>query len=370
MALAKFFEDIVESYLEGVDARLNASSRSARDSEWTTKKATVSDAVVLRGSDGILWDDHLVFRTGDRIAFETVPASKGMTVDLRWQDARKGPAPDLRRRDAVTEIVSACATSGDLVARCGNYEKVYRISFVVESQPEALPDFAAELAALTAHPPSWDQSSFDRFREATEIVLQAHRLPADFCDGIREYHLGLYHEQIREGRFGKRLERAYAQLAPFVPHSRLAALISGYHLYRINAFDHPLVMAFQRIGRVARFFSGAAAPKGLRRSATTRNTPGNLIISALDEAVISAVENLDRDRLVLAAADVERAAASCCPVDTQGLERLHFLRFEIHQRRGDLRGAAQHAAALCNSSVPRFRSLVKQAPSSTVATSP
>jgi hypothetical protein len=360
MALAKFFEDLVESYLEGADARINSGFGRDPEKEWQRKKATVSDAVVLRGRDGILWDDNLVFRTGQRIRFEIVSARADAVVGIKWQSERKGIDAELRKHGSSMELVATQAVSGDLVVSSGNYAKSYRVSFIVGARPEALPDFAAELAALTANPPSWTQSSFDRFRVSTEAVLQAHQLPADFCDGIREYHLGLYHEQLGEARFGERLDRAFVQLTPFVPFSRLATLICGYHLYRINAFEAPLVKeALSRIGRAARFFSGEVA------SATTPHATAGvgpheiLIVSAVDEAIIAAIENLDLGRPELAAMDVEKANVARCGIDTQALERINFLRHEICMRQGNTRGAIQFAMQLSSSSVPNFRALAQ-----------
>jgi hypothetical protein len=358
MALAKFYEDLVESYLEGADSRVNASYGRDLETEWKQKQATVSDAVTLRGADGVLWDDYLVFLTGKPIPFKIDSARAGATVHIRWQSLGDGTVASIREHGASMQLAASQAFSGDLIVSSGNYSKTYRVSFVAGSRPEALPDFAAELAALTANPPTWTQSSFDRFRVSTEAVLQSHKLPADFCDGIREYHLGLYHEQMREARFGERLDRAYAQLVPFAPFSRLATLVCGYHLYRINAFDAPLARtALTRIGRVARFFSGETTPVPSASESANASPLETLIISALDEALIAAVEHLDGGRPDLAAADVAKADAARCGIDTQALERIYFLRHEICGRQRDARGATQYATQLCNSAVPSFRAL-------------
>lgn len=358
MALAKFYEDLVESYLEGADSRVNAGFGRDPEKEWQQTKATVTDAVALRSRDGIWWDDYLVFLTGKPIPFEIVPARAGATVHIHWQSVVKGAAANLREHGGSMELTAKQAVSGDLIVSSGNYSKTYRVSFVADSRPEALPDFATELAALTANPPAWTQSSFDRFRVSTEAVLQSYKLPADFCEGIREYHLGLYHEQMREPRFGERLDRAYAQLVPFAPFSRLATLVCGYHLYRINAFDAPLARtALTRIGRVARFFSGETAPATAASDIANASPSETLIISALDEAIIAAVENLDSGHPDLAAAEVAKADAVRCEIDTQALERICFLRHEICLRQRDARGATRYAIQLCNSAVPSFRAL-------------
>lgn len=363
MALAKFFEDVRESYLDGVDGRINAVYGRDPEREWKLTAATLTDAVALRSREGILFDDNLVFQTGQRVIFEIVCARGDLAVELKWQTAQKGTLTTLPDDKDAVVLISKHAVSGDLVVSCGNYAKSYRVSFIEGLRPENLPDFAAELATLTANPPSWTQSSFDRFRVGMESVLQTHQLPADFCDGIREYYLGLYHEQIGEGRFVERLDRAYAQLSPFVQFSRLGALICGYHLYRVNAFEAPLVTnALGRIGRVARFFSGEVAPSAPVPKTARKPSRELLIISAVDEAIIAAVEHLDEGDLDLAEASARTAEAARCEIDTQALERIYFLRHEIGLRRGDVRSAAQYAAQLSNSGVANFRALAQPKP--------
>jgi hypothetical protein len=363
MALAKFKEDINERYLDDIEALERRRPRRDPSEGWTRVRAEESDAVALRGTDGTWWDDILVFETGKPVTFETVVARPGVPAHVHWQSPLVGAAPKFEERGGITTMLASCGVSGDLVTNCGNYAKTYRVSFVVQAQPEALPDFAAELAALTAHPPAWTQASFDRFRTSTEGVMQAHKLPADFCDGIREYHLGLFHEQLGEGRFGERLDRAFAQLYPFVPYSRLAALICGYILYRINAFDHPLVhRGLRRLGRVANFFCGHVNPA---RGGATIPTAGSseLVISPLDDALIAAVEYLDGGNTNAAQAAAERASTARCRVDTQGLERVYFVRAQIHSRQGNATEAGRYAVLLGNSGVASFRALAQaQAP--------
>ncbi len=363
MALAKFFEDVRESYLEGVDGRINAVYGRDPEREWKLTAATVTEAVALRGRDGILFDDNLVFKTGQRVIFEIVCARADLAVELKWQTAQKGALTTLPNDENAVVLVSKHAVSGDLVVSCGNYAKSYRVSFIAGHTPENLPDFAAELAKLTANPPAWTQTTFDRFRIGMESVLTNHKLPADFCDGIREYYLGLFHEQRREGRFVERLDRAYVQLAPFVQFSRLAALICAYHLYRINAFEAPLVkQILGRIGRVARFFSGEVAAMAPATGEARKSSRELLIVSAVDEAIIAAVEHLDEGDLDLAESCVGNADSARCEVDTQALERIHFLRHRICLRRGDARGTAKYALQLSNSGLANFRALAQSKP--------
>lgn len=358
MALAKFKEDINERYLEEIEGLEKL--RPSRDprKEWARIAPEISDAVALRGTDGTWWDDNLVFASGKPVTFQMVVARPDAAAHVHWQSTRPGPIPKFEQRGDETTMVASCGLSGDLVASCGNYAKTYRVSFVVEVQPEALPDFAAELAALTAHPPTWTQASFDRFRIGTENVLRAHKLPADFCEGVREYHLGLFHEQLGVGRFGERLDRAYAQLYPFVPYSRLAALICGYQLYRINAFDHPLVRhGLRRLGRVVEFFCGRT--KLLRRGTIPNAGSSELIISLLDEGIIAAVEHLICGDTNSGKASIERASKARCGADTQGLERLYFIRVKISLYENNAREANRYAVLLSNSGVPSFRALTK-----------
>lgn len=366
MALAKYLEDLIESYLEGTDALINGNTGRDLEKEWQHKITTVSDAVALRGKDGVWWDDCLVFLTDHPVPFEIVAARADSNVNLRWQSERSGTTTTLRESAGSMELLSKHAVSGDVIATCGNYSKTYRVSFVTASRPENLPEFAAELAALTENPPTWTQSSFDRFRSATEAVLKAHHLPADFCEGVREYHLGLYHEQIGEGRFGARLDRAHTLLRPFVKHSRLAALICGYYLYRVNAFEQPLVRrAFARLGRVARFFSDKQDTEPTSPASGPSESANELIISALDKAIIAAIEHLDNGSPDLATAEMNRAESARCYADTQGLERTYFLRSEIYSKQNNLRDAAKYAALLANSSVSSFRSRAERQPTLT-----
>lgn len=361
MALAKFKEDINERYLDDIEALENSRPRRDPSSEWSRLGKVESDAVALRGADGLWWDDQMVFQVGLKNECDKVAARPSIPSNAAWQSVGNAPRPKITQKNERLAIEAMSAVSGDLVVTCGNYSKTYRISFVQKALPESVPDFARELAALTAHPPSWTQTTFDKFRDGTEQVLASYKLPADFCDGVREYHLGLFHEQVREGRFGDRLDRAYTQLYPFVPYSRLAALICGYYLYRVNEFDHPLVeKGLRRLGSVADFFAGRASigdegkSKRLSRSA-------DLVVSAVDEAIIEAIEFLQKGRLLDAESAANRASTARCVGDTHGLERVHFLKAQIFGKLDRDREAARESAMLANSGVRSFRALTEGA---------
>lgn len=360
MALAKFFEDLVEDTLDGRRWLCDTHERRDPASEWHAAKEKESIAVRLCDRSGVVWDDREAFTADESVVAMVETTRLDLPVKVSWR-ASRGSSPKIETIPGGVKITAGQVNSGDLNVVCGNYYKTYRVSFTKSLQLEALPDFSARLAALTENPISWTQSSFDDFRTSVEALLHAHEIPEDYCYGIREFYLGLYHEQIREARFGERLDRAATLLRPFIDQSPLALSICGYQMYRINAFEHPLASrALKRIGRAARFFTDRTfSPEG---SPTMKSKGGKakMLISEADLAMMDAIEAMDGGDVAgfwRHAAVVDESLSSH---DPQGRERFDYLRAQVCKTIGDERQAKAYAANLAHSITPSFRALALQ----------
>ena len=360
MALAKFLEDITDRFLEDADDRLNGHLGRDWGSGWKATVEVESHAASLVDENGFLWDDRMVFVCGDERVCRVRIAVNGAKVALKWNGRVDAPQPQIIAQENQIRFLSRVSQSGDLHLECGNFSKKYRVSFVHSEPPETLPDFAKELTSLVDSPVEWTQFTFDDFRLKCDDLLAAYQLPQDFCDGVREYFLGIYHEQLNEPHFTKRLEYALTLLTPFFPYSRLAILIGGYIFYRMNAFEvGPVRSGLIRIGQLARFFSSDDIdPIKLKQSSIT-GSQEPLVISSIDQAIIEAIEFLVESKVNDAEKSLNHAELRRCPVDQHAQERIYFVRAKIAQQRGMSLDASRYAGLLVNSSVPSFQKFAK-----------
>jgi|GEM_PF-5596104 len=361
MALAKYFEDLVEDTLDGRRWLFDTSEERDPASEWVAIQQQQSEAVRLLHSNGVVWDDREAFYTNEAISVRVDTTRPDLPVKICWR-ATRGKTPAIVTVPGGVSITASQVNSGDLSVVCGNYTKTYRVSFTRPHQLETLPDFSEQLAALIQNPPSWTQAIFDNFCNDMEGLLQGHQLPEDFGYGIREFYLGLYHERTGEPRFGERLDRAAALLRPFIGHSRLALLICGYQMYRINAFDHSLAsMALKRIGRAARFFTdGVFSPSAVTPSPSNPTRKTIILISAADHAMMDAIEAMDQGDAASFWKHAEAIARSLSPHDYHGHSRFDYLRARVCIHTGDTRRAKDYCVNLAHSIVPSFRALAHQ----------
>ncbi len=362
MALAKFFEDLVEDTLDGRRWLFDTGERRDPASEWQAAKAQESIAVRLLHRGGFAWDDRESFTLSEPIVAMVETTRADLPVKVSWRSSRGG-SPTIEAIKGGVRITAAQVNSGDLNVDCGNYRKTYRVSFTAAMQLEALPDFSAKLAALTDNPVSWTQPTFNTFRAGMESLLQAHEIPEDYCDGITEFYLGLYHEQIGEARFGDRLDRAATLLRPFIGQSRLALSICGYQMYRINAFAHPLAgLAMKRIGRASRFFTEGLFSLEDAPTAKSKSGKTKMLISAADHAMMDGIEAMDRGDIAGFWKQADTVAQSLSPHDPQGMERFDYLRSRVCTVMGDERRAKAYSANLAHSIIPSFRALAQRTP--------
>jgi hypothetical protein len=360
MALAKFFEDLVEDTLDGQRWLFDTGERRDPAREWQAAKQQESAAVRLLHRGGFAWDDRESFNADEPIVAMVETNRPDLPVKVTWRSSR-GVSPKIETVRGGVKISATQVNSGDLHVDCGHYRKTYRVSFTKALQLESLPDFSAKLAALTHNPVYWSQSAFDAFRIGVESLLQAHELPEDYCYGIREFYLGLYHEQIREARFGDRLDRAAMLLRPFIGQSRLAISICGYQMYRINEFEHPLAgFALKRIGRASRFFATGTFSSEEAPMEKSKGEKTQMLISAADHAMLDAIAAMDRGDTMEFRKHADVVSRSLSPHDPQGLERFDYLRAQVCKATGDSRQAKAYAANLAHSIIPSFRALAQQ----------
>ncbi|MDX2187117.1 MAG: hypothetical protein SFV32_09295 [Opitutaceae bacterium] len=362
MALAKYFEDLVEDCLDGRRWMFEPQEKRDPAREWRAlQPEPKSTAVRLCHDNGVAWDDGEAFTMAEPVTARVEVIQPEVRVTLSWKSVR-GIGPQITPTPGGVRITASQVNSGDLLVSCGNYTKVYRVSFTQRERLESLPDFSLQLSALVDNPPSWTQATFDSFREGVDKLLQKHTLPEDFCYGVREFYLGLYHERLGEIRFGDRLDRAAVLLRPFLGHSRLALMICSYYMYRVNAFEHPLAnLALKRISRAARFFvSGAFSPDEVATEHPIPASKPKILISAADHEMMDAVNAMDQGHIAEFWRHAEAVASCISPHDQQGRERFNFLRAQACKATGDLLKAKSYSVNLAQSTVPSFRALATQ----------
>jgi hypothetical protein len=350
MALAKYLEDLTESYLDGIAALSGGETRDPA-TEWRKREPTPSDVVVLRHPGGCLWDDSECFSVGEKILAAIHAQNPSLKVKVTWTPNHREYST-VKSEQGKLLLSASGVVSGRLAVQCGEFLKTYRVAFVQSKRLETLPAFALPLAEITRDPSHWTQPDFDRFREQISVAQVAHELPEEFCQGVREYLLGLHHEQTGEPRFGQRLDTAHRLLRPFVPYSPLARAICTYQSFRLNVFSvaHAL-QGLSVIRRTSAYFLGLEIeqPKG---GSSGENL--ELITSGADSHIFTAVDAAIAEDWRSAADCIMQARASLAPHDYSGRERVAFLALKVAGARGDAKEAARFALELSTSSVPLF----------------
>lgn len=236
MALAKYLEDITERWLENTQAHyedrlkelferfpaqvslagevyLTRHGRRMEDIEVCEVGQTLHLAMVVKeGAAAPKCEIELDGR------WHEIPLNASLTIDL--------PLPQAAQRQL--RVISA------------GYLKEYTLHVIQALRVETQPDFARFIRELSDNPPNWNETSFADFRLQLEAILVAHNAPRLFIKGVIEYHMALFHEELRLENFRARLQSAYGDLRWFIPYSDIARLICIHYLYCANEFEAAL----------------------------------------------------------------------------------------------------------------------------------
>ena len=368
MALAKYREDIEDRYYEDTSQRFEALF-ALRDfeKEWRQAAHTESAAVAAKMSGGSFFEDRMAFMRHEQVSFLVVSSPEAKGISVRYEPAGKPSQPVHPSAAAGTYKLPPPHEDGRLELRCGHYTKTYEIAFLDEKNPEGIPDLRASLAAIASNPARWTKQSFEKVRQDLDKSLAVQGVPPDFAYGVKEFYLGLFHESLGEPNFRKRIETAFTYLRPFCSHSKYAALISAYYLYRVNSFDRVATLSqMPGLSRVARFFSNSYGVETRRRSQNTTRAKKiaatEILISDRDFAMFQAVDCLAAHNLTECADHLNQASCSVKPgIDPQGDERFLLIQARLAHASGSLSEARSHYANLTFSPMDNFRTEAEKA---------
>ena len=255
MALAKYFEDIEERWLEGT-SELYESRVAELFERFPVAPPPAGEVYLTR--NGRRMEDIEVCERGQtlNLAVSATPGAAEPAVDL--EEGGRLTSVELRT-DGSFKLEFETAGPKQLRVSSGGYLKLYSIHVVEPFQVEKQPAFAQLIRAMSDNPPRWTDETFAEFHNDLETTLNAHAVPQIFIDGIVEYHLGLFHEEQRHAAYRERLQAAYGSLRWFIPYSDIARLICTQYLYCANEFSAALKLCRSggsRLRRTLQLFLG------------------------------------------------------------------------------------------------------------------
>jgi hypothetical protein len=359
MGWARYYEDIEERYGDDTRDRYEQYLKSL-EPDGHLPQQSFRPGEVWAVCNGRRFEDYMAFPVDKRIQFrvETEPGCEPPEVELRDGVAERELAPDAT--DSYS-IFSRMPTTVILVLKCGGHRKEYFVHFLKAGSIDKIPEFAVLITALTKNPPTWSTQTFLHFREKLETVLTDQSVPKQFADGVVEYHLALFYENLRSPSFGKLLERANELLRCFTPYSDYAAMICGFYLFRTNAFDHGAVANIGRLPSLKRVFEFFTSPydEAMRpETMKKRHNQGlqmDILVPRPDHTLIQALLCAKSGDLPKAASQVEETWGMLEPdFDAQRERRLTFLEARIHRAGRNMKAATVCYKRLEFSSQPRF----------------
>lgn len=322
MALAKYLEDITERWLENTQAGYEDRLKELFE-RFPAPVSSAGEVYLTR--QGRRMEDIEVCEVGQTLTLGIIVkegAAKPkceIEVEGRWQEVPL-------RADRTLALHLPSASQRQLRVISAGYLKEYTLHVVQALRVESQPDFAQFIRELSDNPPHWNEPSFAEFRHQLESILVAHNAPRLFIDGVVEYHMALFHEELRLATFRERLQSAYGHLRWFIPYSDIARLICIHYLYCANEFEAALNLCGSSSGRMRQTLAlllsqpleeahgGEIAKQGLP-----------LLVSLSDSLLFEAAQAIQEgrhesalvlcaaaQRLVLPAFDRERAERLAC----------------------------------------------------------
>jgi hypothetical protein len=336
MALAKYFEDIEDRWLEDTAGRYE--SRVSELLDLFPPRAAHAGEVYLARS-GRRMEDIEVCEVGQTLDLDVVstPGTAEPLVEVEEDSGRR----ELRiSSSGGIKVPFKKRGTHRLQVSSGGYIKPYSIQVVEPFQVEQMPDFAKLIQSLADNPPQWTEKTFDQFRVQLEAILGKAGVPELFVHGIIEYHLGLFHEELRLPAFRERFHAAYGCLRWFIPYSDIARLICAYYLYCANEFEAAAKLCSgwgSRLGKAIVFYSKESTT-GTSTGKTKQRTKAGLplLLAMADVLTFQAIEAIDDDRVNDAtelAAVIRRQTIPA--FDRERIERLRFLEACAREQSGD-----------------------------------
>ena len=236
MALAKYLEDITERWLENTEARYEDRLKELFE-RFPAPVSSAGEVYLTR--HGRRMEDIEVCEVGQTLHMAMVVKEGAaapkceIEVDGRWQEV------SLMAGQTIDLLLPQTAQRQLRVISAG-YLKEYTLHVIQALRVESQPDFSRFIRELSDNPPNWSETTFADFRRQLEAILVAHNAPRLFIDGVIEYHMALFHEELRLANFRDRLQSAYGHLRWFIPYSDIARLICIHYLYCANEFEAAL----------------------------------------------------------------------------------------------------------------------------------
>jgi len=359
MALAKYFEDIIDRWVE--DNRDRFADDLSLGHTWYSYKQAIrtNSAAVIAIHNGRPFEDLMVFLKGEKIVFQVESANPSIQCGVDYVPAGK-PVRKIQSPKTNQHTIPTEEGEGILRITAGNYVKQYRIKILDKIRPETIPAIREALNLVTGNPATWDQFTFEKIRNQVAILLKQAGVPEEFGRGIMEFYLGLFHETLGEPNYRKRLEAAFVLLRPFTPYSDYAALVCAYYLFRINTFGPVAAMQqFPLLSSVSAFFNSPfqqAKQITETKNLSSHSKPFEILVSQRDFHVLKAARHflngdIDSAEELLEAPEAKISASP----DPQGDERYYILQARVLLCRNDKKKAQRSYSYLRTSSCPVFQ---------------
>jgi len=340
MALAKYFEDIEERWLDGTAGRYEA--RVAELFQAFPSRPPQSGLAYLTRS-GRRMEDIEVCEVGQtlELAIVSAPDASEPLVEIDEDSGRR----ELVRTKAGTIRVSPLKLGAcRLQITSGGYVKYYAIHVVEPLHLGQIPDFAKLIHSLADSPPLWKPESFEEFRLKVASILATAAVPELFTVGLNEFHIALFHEERRLPGFRDRLQTAYGCLRWFIPYSDIARMVCTYFLFCANEFEaaHRLSSGGKsRLERATEFLLDirkTEAEKGEKTKTGVSRLP--LLMALPDVVSFQAIEAIGAGRFDDAAELLAVTRRHIVPAfDKERAERIALLEAKLAEIQGDLVGA-------------------------------
>jgi hypothetical protein len=344
MALGSFYEDIKDRWLEETSALHEARVRELI-AQFPVPPPPAGEVFLTRRGRRMEDIEVCEVRQDMELAVVSTPHAAAPMIELEEGVSRRTIRP---RASGGFQLTFRTAGLKQLRVSSAGFINAYSVHAVEPFRVEAQADFSQLIRTLTHNPPQWTEGTFALFRRDLEKVLDAHRVPQIFTDGIVEYHLGLLHEEQRRPAFRERFHAAYGNLRWFIPYSDIARLICTHYLYCANEFAAALKfcgVGTSRLQRTLCFFLGQDAPPARTVTAARADGQGGLplLVALPDLLTYQAVDALQTGRAdeavelcsatrreIIPAFDRERAdrlayLEACCRKAAEGAEAAHAL---------------------------------------------
>jgi hypothetical protein len=349
MALAKYFEDIEERWLEET-AGLYESRLSEVFDAFPARPSQAGVVYLTRG--GRRMEDIEVCEVGHtlELGIFSTPGTSIPVVEFDEDSGRR----ELGITAGTVRVPLLKAGTRHLRISSDGYVKPYEIHVVEPLRLGQLPDFAKLIHSLSDNPPQWTEESFEEFRSKLASILAKAAVPELFSIGLNEFHIALFHEERRLPGFRDRLQTAYGCLRWFIPYSDIARMVCTYFLFCANEFEAAYRLSSagrSRLERAAEYLLDQM-PSEAESGATTKTGLSRLpLLMALPDVLsFQAIEAIDTGRLDDAAELLSVTRRHTLPTfDKERAERLALLEARMAEIKGDLAEARARFEILLHS---------------------